>query len=419
MLAVAGLIAAVGAGSAAAYTVVQQPGAHASALGDPAPKTTPGPPEPWYEKPEPGPVSFTLVAGGDILTHGSVNQSARTGSSYDYGKLWKEMDAWTAGADLALCHLEVPVAPKGTAITGYPTFGAPAKLVDDIAAAGWDGCSLASNHSVDKGWNGVVATLDAFEKARLGATGTARSKAERDAVQWYYVVEGVRRIKVAHISYTYGLNGLPKPEGKPWAANTYNAGSANVSGVLKDAKAAREEGADVVVVSLHCCVEYVTQPGSAQRKAAEKLAESGLVDLLIGHHAHVPQPVEKLKGGPHGDGMWAAFGLGNYISNQGTNCCVADTSNGLLLTATFTVGLDGTVAVEAEWTAITVDRGRSHSMYVLSGLKGGKGSLSSSEVRDRYSRASKAAGKDAEERTEPPEKLADAAYPIPRGVYAP
>src|SRR5690606_1669690 len=100
-----------------------------------------------------------------------------------------------------------------------------------------------------------------------------------------------------------GLNGLPKPDGKPWAANTYNANSANVGSVIKDAKSAREQGADVVVVSLHCCVEYVTQPGSAQREAAEKLAESGVVDLVIGHHAHVPQPIEKLKGGPHGDGM--------------------------------------------------------------------------------------------------------------------
>lgn len=375
---------------------------------------------PEIDFPEDGPVEFTVLAAGDVLPHGSVIQSGRSGSSYDFNGLFDGVREWTRGADLALCHMEVPVAPNGVAPSGYPIFGAPRELVRDLGEEGWDGCSTASNHSVDRGWDGLVATVDAFKDYRLGYVGTATTRDEALEPQIYNVRTGNRVIKVAHLSWSYGTNGLPVPSGKSWSVNVFDSGDAEVAGMLAQAQSARDAGADVVILSVHCCVEYNDSPTADQRAIATKVADSGLVDLMIGHHAHVPQPITKLAGGPDGDGMWVAYGLGNYVSNQGTNCCRKETSSGALLIATFRVELDGTTHVDAEWAATTVDRTNGHRVYMLADITNGTGDLSKSEVADRYRRIKGVVNSgDAPERTEPPTKLADAVYISFRGPYVP
>lgn len=373
-------------------------------------------PTPWYDTPPEGPVSFTLVAAGDVLPHGAVVSSATRSGSWDMDALWSELDPWVSGADLAICHMETPVAPPGTSASGFPVFASPPEVVPALKAQGWDGCSTASNHSVDKKFPGVGATLDAFDAVYMGSTGTARSADEAASAQMYRIRQGVRYITVANISFAYGTNGLPVPDGKPWSVNLFDANAGNAAPIIAAAQAARDAGADVVIASVHCCVEYRTEPTAAQRQVAQQIADSGLVDLYIGHHAHVPEPIEKLDGGPNGDGMWVAFGLGNYISNQGTNCCVPQTSNGVLLTATFTVDLDGKVTTGVEWTPITVDRLDHHRMHVLSEIPNGAGTLSAAEVAARYQRVLDAVGPQAPERLVPPEKLADGTYPVRRPV---
>ena len=142
------------------------------------------------------------------------SNDARKGSGYNFAPMFAPTKPYLQGADIAICHLEVPVAPPGTKTSTYPMFGAPAKLVADLGDAGWDGCSTASNHSVDRGFAGIKATLNAFQKADMGHAGTARTKDESTQVQFYDVVEGGRTVKVAHIAYAYGLNGLPVPRGQ-------------------------------------------------------------------------------------------------------------------------------------------------------------------------------------------------------------
>jgi poly-gamma-glutamate capsule biosynthesis protein CapA/YwtB (metallophosphatase superfamily) len=353
-------------------------------------------------------VTFSLVAAGDVLTHGPVMDSARSGGSYDFGPLFAPSSPFVAAGDIALCHLEVPVAPPGTAPSGYPMFGAPASIVGDLGDAGWDGCSTASNHSVDRAFSGIEATLDEFENEGLGHTGTARSEHEAAQVQFYNVVEGDRTVKVAHISYTYGLNGLPKPAGKPWSVNVFNASGADVSPIIDAAQDARDKGADVVVASVHCCVEYQTQPTDTQRSIVAQIAESGLVDLYVGHHAHVPQPIARIDGGPGDTGMWAAYGLGNFISNQALeNVGHAETSNGLLITATFSVSPSDDVEVDVAWTAITVDRAGKHTVYPITESTGAVGTLSASVVKARWQLVADAVGDQVAELTSPGEPSAD------------
>ena len=354
-------------------------------------------------------VTFSLVAAGDVLPHQPVLDSAKVGGGgYNFVPLMQPTQPFVDAGDIALCHMEVPVAPDGTKPTGYPQFGAPSKLVTDLAALGWDGCSTASNHTVDRGFPGIEASLNAFQAAALGHAGSARSEHEATQTQFYNVVESERTVKVAHISYAYGLNGLPVPSGKPWSVNVFDASGVDVTPILNAAQAARDAGADIVVGSVHCCVEYTTQPTSTQTAIAQKIADSGLVDLYIGHHAHVPQPIARLAGGPDGDGMWVAYGLGNFISNQAQETVgVAETSSGELLTATFTVSPDDRVAVDVGWTAVTVDRTGGHVVYPISENSGAVGKLSASTVKARWQLVANAVGSSAPEITTPGAPSAD------------
>ncbi len=416
-IAVALVAFTAGAGGA---TLLKQavPGGAYQKNTDEVERSRPQPSYPTFDLPEPGPVDFTFVAAGDVLPHAGVVRSATKNGKYDFSPLFKPIAPYIQGADLGICHMEVPVTPNGV-LSGFPRFAAPAALVRDLGESGWDGCTTASNHSVDKGWDGLVTTLNTFDAQRMGHSGTARTLGESKNAQIYNIKKGSRVIQVASLSWTFGTNGLPRPSGKSWSVNVFTRGHAEMDGLIKQAKRARAEGADVVIASIHCCVEYVTTETSDQDRIAKELADSGVVDLVVGHHAHVPQPIKKLKGGPNGAGMWVAYGLGNFVSNQNPECCSINAVSGLLLTVTFHVALDDTVTADAEWTAITVDRNDGHKIYALRDiLKKGTPGMSSSEAKARYARVKAIVGKAAKERTEPPSKLADYTYFQPRKPWA-
>jgi len=391
-----GLRGAHGADAVAGSETTQAPSAAAPTTPTPAPIPTPDPD-----------ASFTIVAAGDVLPHLPVLASARTGpGTYDFTPELAPLDPWIQGADLALCHLEVPIAPPGTAPTGYPLFGSPPELAAALRAQGWDGCSTASNHSVDRGFAGVTATLDALDAAGLGHVGSARTAVEQSQPQLYTLVRAGQSITVAHIAATFGTNGMPIAADKPWSVNLID-----VPALVAQATAARAAGADLVVASIHCCVEYVTEPTAEQVALDQQLADSGVIDLVIGHHAHVPQPVAKLTGGPRGEGMWVAYGLGNFLSNQDGATLSNKTDSGLLLTAEITstgaFPAQGRAAGPArvtgvEWTPITVDRKSKHQVHALVDAAAGTGTLPAAEVAARMERVVAAAGSAAPERTTPP-----------------
>src|SRR5699024_9881808 len=108
-----------------------------------------------------------------------------------------------------------------------------------------------------------------------------------------------QQIRIAQIAATESTNGLPIPDDAPWAVTMLD-----VEELIAQAAAARDEGADLVVASLHWGAGYVSEPGAEQVAIAEELAQSGQIDLIIGNHPHVPQPFDRLEGGPGGEGMW-------------------------------------------------------------------------------------------------------------------
>lgn len=409
------LVVALGAVAAALRPsrppVTAAPSATSSQSPDGSPTPTPTP----TADPD---AEFSIVAAGDVLPHLPVLSSARTADGYDFGPVLGPMNPWIQGADLALCHLEVAVTPPGTAPSGYPLFGTPPQIASSLQAQGWDGCSTASNHSVDRGFAGVTATLDALDAAGLGHVGTARNAVEQAQPQLYRLERGGRTITVAHVAATYGTNGMPVDADKPWSVNVVD-----VPAMVAQATAARAAGADLVIASVHCCVEYQTEPTPEQVAIDQQLADSGVFDLVIGHHAHVPQPVAQLSGGPRGEGMWVAYGLGNYVSNQDGECCSPKTSSGLLLTAhveaTGAFPAEGRPAGPArvtgvEWTPITVDRLGGHQVHALVDIPGGTSTLTAAQVADRTADVLEAAGTEAPERRAPTTPTGRAPVVVPR-----
>lgn len=270
------------------------------------------------------PKPVTMSFSGDLLPHLPVDAQAAaygraTGRRYDFGPMLAPMRPVVGAVDVGVCHMEVPVAPDGRP-SGYPSFGAPRELVDGAASAGFDGCSTASNHSLDRGSAGVKATLDEFDRVKLRHAGTGRNAWEAGSA--LYVVRGV---KVRHLSYAYGFNGYRLPAGQPWAANQIDPVR-----IRRDAAAARKAGADIVVVSLHWGTEYRSAPDSFQRSVADAILPSPDIDLVIGHHAHVVQPISMVKG------TYVVWGLGNQLSNQSAST----QRDGLTVVATFGLGWD-------------------------------------------------------------------------------
>ena len=117
-----------------------------------------------------------------------------------------------------------------------------------------------------------------------------------------FTVDG---IAVSHLSYAYGFNGLTPPAGEPW-----RAGLIDPDRIIADATSARRQGAEVVIVSLHWGNERVREPTGEQRRVAQAVTASGAVDLIVGHHAHVLQPIEMV------NGLWVVYGLGNVLPNH-------------------------------------------------------------------------------------------------------
>ena len=226
--------------------------------------------------------------------HMPVMESTPAGSG-DITAIIAAETPWVEGLDLALCGMEVPVAPDGV-YSGYPAFGTSAEVVAALARSGWDGCATASNHAADRGEAGIVATLDALDAQGLGHAGTYRSQQDASVPFALYELErGGRTVTVAQISTTMDLNGLEDPTG-------YSVSLNDVGAITKAAKSARAAGADLVVVHSQLGEEYETTPNDKQVSYAQSLADTGQVDILFGAHPHVPQPAEKLSGGVGGKG---------------------------------------------------------------------------------------------------------------------
>ena len=185
---------------------------------------------------------------------------------------------------------------------------------------GWDACSTASNHSLDAGQYGIATTLRALRSAGVKSAGTARSASGRRRT----TLVRVKGVRVALLSYTAVSNGQAVPH--PWSVNW-----ASPRLILRDARRARRRGARIVIVNVHWGTEFVSSITTQQRALARRLTRSPAIDAIVGQHAHVAQPIRRVRGKP------VVFGEGNLISNQTAGCCPAASQDGLIALIDFVV----------------------------------------------------------------------------------
>lgn len=328
------LVAAACAGCAVAGTPTPAGSTASSGQSVSAPPATSAPPAGQ---------SFTVVASGDVLIHPALTEQATEDGSgkRDYGPLFAGVKQAVEGADLAICHLEIPLTSSGP-YQGYPRFDGPAEVATALAGIGYDTCSTASNHTLDQGADGVAATLDILDRLGIEHTGSARTETEAATP----LVREVNGVKIGQVSFTFALNGgTSLPAGSPWMANNKLSSQT----VIAAARAARDAGAEVVIASIHWGNEGQPAPTAEQVRIARAVLADPAVDLIIGHHAHVVQPFEQV------GGKWVAYGLGNHVAKHEEP--KGPTEEGVIARFRFTKGPGGWAVDKAEYLPTLVDLG--------------------------------------------------------------
>ena len=271
---------------------------------------------------------LSLGATGDLLTHVAVRRSAEAyagaAGSYDFAPMFRDVASMIAAPDISLCHMATPLTSTDTNLTrsGILVFNTPHELIDAVRKTGWEGCDFASNHTWDMGLAGLRDTIDVFDKAKVGYAG-AGPDAEHPRRVGIYQANG---LTVAHLASLWPLVGA--------------------DGILTDAKKARAEGADLVVVSLHWGAQYVSDPTPEQKELAKALLSSDEVDVILGTHVHVVQPCERI------NGKYVFYGLGNFLSNQSPQVdatLIPQTQEGVVVRVDFDRDASGKVTQRAAY----------------------------------------------------------------------
>ncbi|MFD7387460.1 CapA family protein [Streptomyces sp. NPDC059852] len=302
--------------------------------------------EPSGAQVKPGGRSFTVAAAGDVLIHPElVDQAAKdakkTGegqAGLDFGPLMAGVKPIISKADLAICHMETPVGtPKGP-FEGYPEFLVPPQILTTLKDVGYDTCSTASNHTFDHGLKAVKRTLDAMDEVGLGHTGSARTPKEAEQIN----IRDVNGVKVAHLAFSWESFLNPTPEKQKWAFNRLGTEE-----IKKAEERARKKGAEVVILSVHWGLEHYNEPSVPQLQLAERITKETGVDLVIGHHAHVVQPIQKV------NGTWVAYSLGNQVARHSSPTGL--TEEGAIGWFEFKETSDGGWKVDARYRTTLVD----------------------------------------------------------------
>ena len=267
--------------------------------------------------------SFTLAASGEILVHEFVADAAQSSdeSSWDFTYMFESVEQVLGAADLSLCHLETPLSADNSVLSYYPSFEVPLELADAISSAGYDGCSVASNHSLDAGISGISSTLGHLNRVGIQTVGMATTASE--AKPSLFEIHG---ITVAHLSATDTLNNGSLPTDPIWLVSNLD-----IAQIILEAQNSRLSGAEFVIVSVHWGEEYISDLSSHQQQTVTALLNSEHIDLVIGHGTHVPQSVLI-----HNQ-KYAVAGLGNFLSNQPgderrrCNECPPATQDGMII----------------------------------------------------------------------------------------
>ena len=256
-------------------------------------------------------VSFSAV--GDNLIHGAIYyNSVQSDGSYRFDDIYENTDQYIKDADLAYINMETICAGKELGLSSFPKFNGPTEVIDAVVNAGYDWLSGASNHSMDKGEQGILKEISYIKEKYPQITLTGLHDSNEDAKK--YKVLKIKGLKIGLLDYTYGLNGNDLPSGKEYLVDLIDKEK------IKNDMEQLNQISDVQLVSMHWGVEYHFDLTDTQKELAQYLSNLG-ADVIIGTHPHVIQPVEYLTG-KQGNKTLVMYSLGNFLSAQDKGDCM-------------------------------------------------------------------------------------------------
>ena len=287
--------------------------------------------------------SATVMSIGDIMVHspqlnGALNSST---GEYNFDCYFEEIAPYFAESDLNVGNLEVTFGGnEGREFSGYPLFNTPDSLADSIKNAGFNLLLTSNNHCYDTGLAGLKRTAQVLKQKGIEFTGTKETDADPA-----YVIKQVNNINIGIINYTYEtkcltegrkyLNGNPVNSEANGLINSFNydkldAFYSEIGAYLKEMDT---KGAEFKVVYIHWGNEYQTYSNTYQKSIAQKLCNMG-VDMIIGSHPHVIQPIELVTSEDSQNTTVCLYSMGNAVSNQRqelmTSCPSGHTEDGMI-----------------------------------------------------------------------------------------
>ena len=282
---------------------------------------------------------------GDVLLHLRLAYWSENGKGgYDFNPIFKLIKPIIQKADLAIVNQETILGGKELGVSGYPTFNGPYELGDAIANAGFDVVLQSNNHSLDRGKQGIYNCLNFWKKyPKIKTVGINTSEAQKKKL-CIYKKNG---IKVAILNYTYGTNGIPLPKDMPYAVNYLVKDE-----VINDIKRAEKE-ADFTIVCPHWGTEYYRGITDYQKTWSKIFVENG-VDLVLGCHPHVIEPIKYVTDKKTGHKMLVYYSLGNFVNSTMSDGRVGDRYVGGLAKVKLKRGTDNKVRIAKYGVKATV-----------------------------------------------------------------
>ncbi|MBN8193209.1 CapA family protein [Bacillus sp. NTK074B] len=249
--------------------------------------------------------SASLAAIGDILLHDTVYNDAKNDNGYNFTPMFSPIKDMLETPDFLIANQESTPGGVELGVSSYPLFNSPKDIVKSLQEVGVDAVTNANNHSLDQGEKGLLSAIEYYEKISMPYVGAFKSREDQERIRTF----NVNGIKFALLSFTYGTNGIPVPEGKEYLVNLIDEHK-----MIQEITKAKSLNVDLVVMSLHWGNEYQRFPTEEQERLAKVLTDHG-VDIIFGHHPHVLQPLQTYK---TSDGREAVvvYSLGNFLSGQ-------------------------------------------------------------------------------------------------------
>lgn len=300
----------------------------------------------------------TVTAAGDLMMHMPIIESGKAGDTYQYDSIFAYVKNTISQSDYAVVNLETTLAgtENGNTYSGAPQFNCPDAIADSAKTAGFDLLLTGNNHCYDTGTRGLKRTLEVLKSRKLDTLGTSATAEEKK-----YLVKDVNGIRVGMVNYTFAeigdnrsqpvVNGLATDASAAGLINAFDDTKLDMFYTEMEAHIAnmRADGAEIIVLFIHWGDQLTASVNDSQKAIAQKMCDLG-VDVIVGGHPHVVEPVELLTSRSDASHRTLCiYSVGNAVSNQRSSNMdmnTGHTEDGVLFSFTFVKYSDGCVYLD-------------------------------------------------------------------------